>query len=107
MSSGLKIGFFLFILFSSFLGGWVVSQPYSLKQATESFLGYYAKEICSCRYVLDLPLYYCIKDTFQISEPSSVKEKDKEILVSSFGKTRSARWISPKEGCRLEVPSKN
>jgi hypothetical protein len=62
-----------------------------------------AKEYCSCRYVMDNPADYCLGYVKQ-SLPSSVLLDDpvhKQVTASGLGRSHSAAWLSPRQGCQL------
>ncbi|ACO79916.1 hypothetical protein AvCA_37720 [Azotobacter vinelandii CA] len=70
---------------------------------------YSAKEYCSCRYVSGNPADYCqvyIRQYIPIDllhdEPAS-----RTVTARGLGRTHSAAWLGPREGCRLlgETPS--
>ena len=63
-----------------------------------------AKEYCSCRFVMAQSDDYCrgyVKQWLPISE-IAVDEPTHTVTTRGTGVTRSARWRSPREGCRLE-----
>ena len=66
--------------------------------------GFYAKEFCSCRFVMQQNDGYCRVYARQWLPISSltVDEAARRITVTGLLVTRSARWISDREGCRLE-----
>ena len=64
---------------------------------------YSAKEYCSCRYVSGNPAGYCqvyIQQYIPIDqlhdEPAS-----RTVTARGLGRTHSAVWLGPREGCRL------
>ena len=65
---------------------------------------FYAKEFCSCRYVMGQGDGYCHAyatqwlpiSTFALDDPA------RRVTVRATGVTRSARWLGVREGCRLE-----
>ena len=65
---------------------------------------FYAKEFCSCRYVMGREDAYCHAYATQWLPISSfaLDEAAKRVTVRGTGVTRSARWLGPREGCRLE-----
>ena len=63
-----------------------------------------AKENCSCRFVMGQPDEYCrgyVKQWLPISE-IHVDEPARVVTARGTGAVRSARWLSPREGCRLD-----
>jgi hypothetical protein len=62
-----------------------------------------AKEYCSCRYVMDNPADYCVSYV-KLSLPSSALFDDpahKQVTASGLGRSHSAAWLSPRQGCQL------
>ena len=64
---------------------------------------FYAKEFCSCRYVMGQSLDYCRGYARQYLPIGSfaLDEAARRVTVRATGVTRSARWLGPREGCRL------
>jgi hypothetical protein len=63
-----------------------------------------AKETCSCRFVMEQDAAYCTAYTEQwlpISEVT-VDEAAKRVTARGLGVTRSAGYVGPREGCRLD-----
>nr|WP_298172119.1 amidase [uncultured Pseudomonas sp.] len=73
-------------------------------QAFPDILGAYsAKEYCSCRYVMQHPAAYCegyvalyLPLSQLLDEPSQ-----KQVTASGLGRSHSAAWLGPRQGCRL------
>jgi hypothetical protein len=65
---------------------------------------FYAKEFCSCRYVMGRDEASCHGYARQWLPISSfaLDEAARRVTVRGTGETRSARWLGPREGCRLE-----
>lgn len=65
---------------------------------------FYAKEFCSCRYVMGQDVDYCHAYATQYIPISDFKldETTRTVTVRATGATRTARWLSPREGCRLD-----
>ena len=63
-----------------------------------------AKEHCSCRFVMEQEEAYCSRYSRQYLPITSreVDEAQRRVTVRATGVTRSARWLSTREGCRLE-----
>lgn len=63
-----------------------------------------AKEYCSCRFVMRQGDAYCRDYTKQWLPIDTLllDEAARRVTVHALGTTRSARWLSPREGCRLE-----
>jgi hypothetical protein len=64
---------------------------------------YTAKEYCSCRYVMDNPVDYCVSYAKQYIPLSGFFDDaaHKRVTASGLGRSNTAAWIGPREGCRL------
>ncbi len=64
---------------------------------------YYAKEFCSCFFVVQNPEAYCHKYVKQYVPISSfsLDQKQKKVTVSGLGQTHSAVFVDRKNGCVL------
>lgn len=73
-------------------------------QAFPDILGAYrAKEYCSCRYVMQHPAAYC-EGYVALYLPLSQLLDDpaaKRVTASGLGRSHSAAWLGPRQGCRL------
>lgn len=66
---------------------------------------FYAKEFCSCRFVVGQSVPFCHDyarqwlpiNHFYLSEPQRC------VTVTALGQTRSAGFLNRREGCRLDV----
>jgi hypothetical protein len=66
---------------------------------------FYAKEFCSCRFVVGQSVPFCHDyatqwlpiTRFYLSEPKRC------VTVTALGQTRSAGFLNRREGCRLDV----
>ena len=66
--------------------------------------GFSAKEYCSCRFVMGQGDGYCrgyVKQWLPLSG-LAVDEPARLVTARGLGVTRTARWLSPREGCRLD-----
>ena len=73
-------------------------------QAFPDILGAYsAKEYCSCRYVMQHPATYCESYVAQyLPLGQLLDEADrKRVTATGLGRSHSAVWLSPRQGCRL------
>lgn len=64
---------------------------------------YTAKEYCSCRYVTGNSADYCRAYTQQYV-PIDVLHDDpvrRRVTARGLGRSHSAAWFGPREGCRL------
>lgn len=66
--------------------------------------GFTAKEYCSCRFVMGQSDGYCRGYVAQWLPISgiAVDEAGKKVTARGTGVLRSARWLSAREGCRLD-----
>ena len=63
---------------------------------------YTAKEYCSCRYVVNNPEDYCRAYVKQYVPSTLIDQPElKRVVASGLGRTSSAVWQGPREGCRL------
>ncbi len=65
---------------------------------------YYAKEFCSCYYVMEQDIEYCHNYTRQYVPISAfqLKQKEKRVIVSGLGHRTSALFTGSRHGCVLE-----
>lgn len=73
-------------------------------QALPDILGAYsAKEYCSCRYVMQHPAAYCEGYVAQYLPLSQLLDDPtaKRVTASGLGRSHSAAWLGPRQGCRL------
>ncbi|MCF5710334.1 amidase [Pseudomonas syringae] len=67
---------------------------------------YTAKEYCSCRYVVNNPEDYCRAYIKQYLPSTLIDQPElKRAVASGLGRSSSAAWQGPREGCRL-LPDK-
>ena len=64
---------------------------------------YTAKEYCSCRYVMDNPADYCVSYAKQYIPLSGFFDdaQSKRVTASGLGRSSTAVWLGPREGCKL------
>ncbi|WP_044873638.1 hypothetical protein [Pseudomonas sp. LFM046] len=64
---------------------------------------YTAKEYCSCRYVMGNAADYCQGYVKQYVPTSGFLDdaEHKRVTASGLGRTSTAVWVSPHQGCRL------
>lgn len=73
-------------------------------QAFPDIIGAYsAKEYCSCRYVVNNPADYCATYVAQYLPLSGFFDDaaHKRVTARGLGRTQSAQWLSPRQGCQL------
>jgi hypothetical protein len=86
------------------IGGFVAANWIYVRSFPAILPGFYAKEFCSCRFVMGQPDAYCriyARQWLPISGVS-VDEGARRITVTGLGVTRSARWEGEHYGCRLD-----
>lgn len=99
-----KLFFFLTIIVVFVFFVWVIKNWKHISTFPEIISAWYAKEFCSCYYVLEKDENFChnlVRQWVSISD-FRLLEKEKRIIVSGLGRTNSAKYISKKFGCRLE-----
>ncbi len=64
---------------------------------------YTAKEYCSCRYVMGNDADYCQGYVKQYVPTSGFLDdtEHKRVTASGLGRSSTAAWVSPHQGCRL------
>lgn len=79
-------------------------RPYA-NNDLELITAYTAKEVCSCRFVMHQTADYCLAWTKASPAVATfrVDERHKTVSGAALGLwSGRARWISQREGCRLE-----
>jgi len=86
------------------LGGWVWHERLALQAFPGIISAYTAKEYCSCRYVMNNPADYCLGYVKQAVPVSGFHDDPQQhrVTAQGLGRSSSAVWIGPREGCRLE-----
>ncbi|MGC5702845.1 amidase [Pseudomonas sp. NFXW11] len=84
--------------------GWAWQQRVALQAFPDILGAYSAKEYCSCRYVMQHPADYCRGYVRQYLPLSSLLDdaRARRVTASALGRTHSALWLGPREGCRLD-----
>ncbi len=83
---------------------WVIFNWENISNFPNIISSFYAKEFCSCYYVMGLPEEQChhyTKQYISISDFKIDKEK-KTVTVSGLGKTNTAFFENSRVGCRLK-----
>ncbi|PIP89813.1 MAG: hypothetical protein COW01_07745 [Bdellovibrionales bacterium CG12_big_fil_rev_8_21_14_0_65_38_15] len=82
------------------IGAWLWTSPFARVLSAN-----YAKEMCSCLFVSELSQDHCENYSTQYVKPAGreINLKTKEVLAWGWGKESKASWISPREGCRLDI----
>lgn len=83
---------------------WLYSKifwPSTVTDAPEALANLYAKEICTCRFVVGQELERCYEQHAIIMRPSSIEfdEAKKRVIVRVLWAHSSARVVSPRFGC--------
>lgn len=84
--------------------GWGWQQRLALQAFPDILGAYTAKEYCSCRYVMQQPADSCrgyVRQYLPISDFVD-DPQSRRVTASALGRTHSALWLGPREGCRLE-----
>lgn len=65
---------------------------------------YYAKEMCSCMFVMEQSEEYCLEDIAMDPAPQKLKVdlKNKVVKSSFYIFKEKAYWISDEEGCQIK-----
>lgn len=82
------------------IGAWLWTSPFARVLSAN-----YAKEMCSCLFVSHLSQDHCENYSAQYLKPagSQINIAAKQVLAWGWGRESMASWISPREGCRLEI----
>jgi hypothetical protein len=77
------------------------------RSALQAFPGiisaYTAKEYCSCRYVMNHSQAWCRGYVKQYVPSTLTDDPVLKIIESSgLGRSARARWLGPRQGCRLD-----
>ena len=66
---------------------------------------FYAKEFCSCRFVVGQSVPFCHDYATQWLPISDFRldEQQRCVMVTALLQTRSAGFVNRREGCRLDV----
>lgn len=100
---GLKI--MLSIVLVAVVGGsaYIVYHWSALSSFPKVLPSYYAKQYCSCFYVMGQSPKYCHNWTRQWAPISDFQhnEESQEIFVTAFRSNSRAKFISDKKGCRI------
>jgi len=100
----LFIGIVVLGLFLLLFSGWVVKDWKAWSRFPQIISAYYAKQFCSCYFVMKQNEDYCHRWTKQwipISdfEPNNQQRK---VIVSCLGFQASARYMGQTSGCMLQ-----
>ncbi|NWA23794.1 amidase [Pseudomonas gingeri] len=86
------------------VGAWIWHERQALRAFPGIISAYTAKEYCSCRYVMNNPADYClgyVKQSVSISDFQDDPQQHR-VTARGLGRSSSAVWLGPREGCRLE-----
>jgi hypothetical protein len=87
-----------------FFGLWLYTRltwPSTVTDAPEILANLYAKELCTCRYVVGLGSERCLAERKMLMRPSRVdwNDGDQSLRVRVLWATSSARRVSERFGC--------
>jgi len=90
-----------------FFGIWTIRNWKHLVAFPSTLSAYYAKEFCSCYFVLGRTEDQCHRSVKQYIEISgfSIDKTAKRVEVSGLGRTSSAQLVSGRFGCSIESNS--
>ena len=96
----------VFLLILVFTLTWVVANRKHVFSFSSIISSYYAKEYCSCRFVVQREPQECHNNVRSWLGTSSFAEDENQkiITVSGLVKTNQARYIRQRHGCRLINP---
>jgi len=91
----------LLIVLGLLVWGW--SERAALRAFPGILSAYSAKEYCSCRYVTGFDPGYCLGYVKQWLPLSDLRDDPRAQRVDArgLGRSASAQWQGPREGCRL------
>lgn len=94
----------LSLLLLGLIGAWVALNWTRVAAFPGILPAFTAKEYCSCRFVMGQSDEYCRGYVEQWLPYSTltVDEPARQVTATGTGVTRTARWRSRREGCRLE-----
>lgn len=102
MKRRLKIAFKGFVIL--FCAAWLYTKlfwPSTFTDAPEILANLYAKELCTCRYVVGQSLERCFENHAIIARPSSLdwNEAARSVRIRVLWSTAEARVVSERHGC--------
>lgn len=82
---------------------WAWANRAHLAAFPDILAAYSAKEYCSCRYVVGNPAAYCDGYIEQYLPLGSLLDDEaaRRVTASGLGRTHSAAWLGPRQGCQL------
>jgi hypothetical protein len=103
MSTGKRAWAVLGLLLSLAAATWLWHERTQLLAFPDILSAYSAKEYCSCRYVSQNSADYCQAYIKQYLPLSSLSEDagQRRVLASGLGRSNTAAWVGPRQGCRL------
>ena len=87
-------------------GVWVSANWRHIDAFPSIISSWYAKEFCSCHFVVGRDEQFChniARQWVSISD-FQLDEKKKTVTVSGLGRTNTARYAGAREGCVFENP---
>lgn len=101
-----RIGMALGVLILCVGGGWVLLHAGQLRDFTHIISSYYAKELCTCLFVIEQKEETChtiVRQYVPISEVL-VDREARTVTTSGLFQTNRARFEGPQLGCTLVGP---
>ncbi|KPA88418.1 MULTISPECIES: hypothetical protein [Pseudomonas] len=94
----------LLVLLLVALLGWIWHERVALRAFPQIISAYTAKEYCSCRYVMDNTVDYCLGYVKQSVPVSRLLDdpRQRRVSVEGLGREATAVWVNEREGCRLK-----
>jgi hypothetical protein len=82
---------------------WLWQERTQLLAFPDILSAYSAKEYCSCRYVMEHSGEYCQGYVKQYLPLSSLVEdpQQRRVVAHGLGRSNTAAWVGPRQGCRL------
>ena len=102
MRRGTKRAFKAFVILFSF--AWLYTKmfwPSTFTDAPEVLANLYAKELCTCRYIIGQSVERCYENHENITRPGSLvwNEAERSVRVRVFWATSEAKVASDRFGC--------
>lgn len=91
-----------------FCAGWLYTKlfwPSTFTDAPEILANLYAKELCTCRYVVGQSLERCFQNHAIILRPETIRwnEVEKSVWIRVLWASSTARVVSDRFGCARDL----
>jgi len=85
-------------------GGWLAMNYRDVKNFTAIISSYYAKEMCTCVFVIEQtePVCHNIVRQYVPVQEVTIDQEKKRVTVTGLFRTNSASYQGPQYGCTLE-----